>query len=173
MATGRAVPFAGGEPSDKSTLEIVRKKGFSANDLLSFEFVRRMPQINRSGDLKKKDIETIYLEYVQSKAKDYKIKEATFTFEQFKAWYANKQGREFSLTSGGQGETAPLDEGPFYTQKISLEVTRGRDENILSTIAGMLNKYNNVLVIYGSSHYRIQHEALTNALGGPKELAPF
>ncbi|MDZ4677044.1 MAG: IS3 family transposase [Oligoflexia bacterium] len=62
--------------------------------------------------------------------------------------------------------------GPFFTQKISLVVTRIRDEHILQTIAELLNKYQRVLIIYGSSHYRLQHQALKVALGQPKDITP-
>lgn len=168
LANEAKIPFVGGEPSDTYLLEKVTAKGYSANDLLNFDFVRRMPQMNRSGELNSKKVELLYADYVKAKAKSYGYKGSTLTFDEFKKWYQDKQGKAFSNSSGEKGETAPIDDGPFFTQKISLEVTRARDEHILQTIAEMMSKYDKVLIIYGSSHYRIQHEALKKALGQPQ-----
>lgn len=174
-ALERKIPFIGGEPSDRAIFNSAIRRGYSANDLLSFEFVRRMPQINRSGELKGKKIETIYSDYIRSRAKTYQIEDTVLSFDEFKKWYSAKQGKEFSLSSGEKGETAPIDSGPYlgpyFTQKISIDLTRDRDEHIISTIGEMLTRYNNVLIIYGSSHYRIQHEALKQTMGAPTELA--
>lgn len=170
LANDTKIPFVGGEPSDLFILKRIEAQKYSVNDLLSFNFVRRMPQINRSGELNAKSVESSYNEYIKAKAQTLEYKGPTYTFQEFKKWYRDKQGKEFSNLSGEKGETAPIDKGSYFTQKISLEVTRARDEHILQTIAEMLNQHDRVLVIYGSSHYRIQHEALKKVLGEPREV---
>ncbi|WP_409478538.1 hypothetical protein [Pseudobdellovibrio sp. HCB154] len=170
LATKNNIPYIGGEPNDKLILQEILKAGYTANDLLSFNFVRRMPQINRSGELKKNKVENIYAKYIKSKARDFDYKGKTLNFNKFKEWYLKNQGKKFSLTAGEKGETAPI-EGPYFTQKISLEVTKIRDINILQLISNMMNKYNKVVIIYGSSHYRVEHKAIKASLGEPKRIS--
>ena len=169
LAVKNRIPFIGGEPNDKDIYQQILKAGYSANDLLSFNFIRRLPQINRSGELEKTKIEEIYRGYIKGKAKDFGYTEKTLSFVEFKKWYKKNQGKTFSLDAGAKGETAPI-EGPYYTQKISLEVTKIRDMNILKTVSCMMNKYKKVLVIYGSSHYRVEHNAIKAALGEPTKI---
>jgi hypothetical protein len=167
------IPFVGGEPNDKYIYQQTLKAGYSANDLLSFNFVRRLPQINRSGELQKNKLEKIYANYIKVKAQDFGYKGPTLSFKNFKQWYRKNQGKSFNLEAGGRSETA-LIEGPYDTQKISLEVTKIRDMGVLKTISDMMNKYKKVLIIYGSSHYRVEHKAIKASLGEPAkvQLAP-
>lgn len=169
LAVKNNIPYIGGEPNDKLILQEVIKSGYTANDLLSFNFVRRMPQINRSGELEKNKIESIYSQYIKRKAQDFDYKGKTLNFKKFKEWYLKNQGKKFSLTAGERGEAAPI-EGPYFTQKISLEVTKIRDTHILQVISDMMNKYDKVLIIYGSSHYRVEHKAIKASLGEPQKV---
>lgn len=169
QAVKNNIPYIGGEPNDKFILQEILKAGYTANDLLSFNFVRRIPQINRSGELEKNKIEDIYENYINNKAQDFDYKGNTLNFIKFKEWYLKNQGKKFSLAAGEKGETAPI-QGPYFTQKISLEVTRIRDSNILQVISDMMNKYDKVFIIYGSSHYRVEHKAIKAILGQPKRM---
>ncbi len=164
------VPFIGGEPSDKDIYKSILEKNYSAQDVIGFNFVRRIPQLKRSGLITNlSSIEPQFSSYLKTKQKDFGIKDIKFTFEDFKNWYKNKQGKDLSLESGEKGETAPMD-GPYFTQKISKVITTIRDEHILKTINGLLKKYRNVFIAYGSSHYRVEHKTLKAALGEPKEI---
>lgn len=172
MAESKNIPYRGGEPSDKKIYDDLVQKGYRAHDIVGFYFVRRIPQEQRSqkvNDLRA--LAKIFISYSQEKVKNLELADFSFSFVEFKEWYRSKQGRELSLESGGRGETAPVD-GPYFTQKMSRIITTIRDQHILSTIEEKLNTYDHVLIVYGSSHYRIQHRALKKALGAPKEITP-
>ena len=169
-ALDKHIPFVGGEPSDKDIYNAILQKGFYAQDLLGFNFVRRIPQLKRSQQITNlESLQTQFNSYIKSKLKDFDIKDFNFTFEDFKNWYKINQRKNLSLESGEKGETAPID-GPYLTQKISKVITVIRDEHILKTINELLKKFQNVFIVYGSSHYRVEHLALKNALGMPVEI---
>jgi len=170
LASANDIPFIGGEPSDKDIYSALIKKGYSAQDFIGFYFVRRIPQEKRSKEVTNLlSLEKSFTSYSKDKAKALGIENFTYSFSEFKTWYKNNQGQELSLTSGEKGEAAPID-GPYFTQKLSKIITTIRDEHILTTIGEMLNKYQNVFIVYGSSHYRVEHRALKKALGMPVEV---
>jgi hypothetical protein len=166
----RGVPFIGGEPSEKDIFRTALDRGFTAQDMIGFEFVRRMPQLKRAGTVK--DMGTLgreFSSYSLGRAMDLDLKDFKFSFADFSKWYRKNQSQELSVESGDKGETAPMN-GHYFTQKISLVVTRLRDEHIINTIAELLNQHKSVFVVYGSSHYRIEHLALKAALGSPTQI---
>ncbi len=170
QAKANGTPVIGGEPSDQDVYKALVSKGYSANDMIGFYFVRRIPQIRRSGEVKDMaSLERSFTNYSKAKARDVGIQNFKFSFEEFKDWYSTKQGKELGINAGEKGETAPID-GHYFTQQLSRIITTIRDEHILTTISDMLNKYPKVFIAYGSSHYRIEHRALKAALGEPKEL---
>lgn len=169
LAVRNGIPFIGGEPNDKQIFLSVKSGGYSVEDLIGFNFVRRIPQLRRQRKvIDMATLESEFKWYSKAKAKDFGVEDLTFNFEAFKKWYSSKQGKNLSLESGEKGETAPMD-GPYFTQKLSKIITTARDENIVNTITTMLSTHQKVLIIYGSSHYRIEHKALKNALGEPTE----
>lgn len=170
-ALEKNVPFIGGEPSEKEIFRAALNQGFTEKDIIGFAFVRRMPQLRRAGALRNMaDLEKEFKSYSYSRAKDLEFKDFQYSFLDFKQWYQEKQKKELSLDSGEKGEAAPM-EGPFFTQKISLMVTRLRDEHLLNTISRLMNENESVFIVYGSSHYRIEHLALKSTLGLPIEVA--
>jgi len=170
LASVKDIPFIGGEPSDKDIYKALIKKGYSAQDFIGFYFVRRIPQEKRSKEVTSLlSLEKSFTAYSRNKAKALGIENFIFSFTEFRTWYKNNQGKDLSLASGDQGEAAPID-GPYFTQKLSKIITTIRDEHILTTIGEMLNTYQNVFIVYGSSHYRVEHRALKKALGMPVEI---
>lgn len=170
MAVKNGVPFFGGEPNDKEIYSSIKKQGYEAIDLIGFNFVRRLPQLRRQGKVKDmRNLQSEFEWYAESKALDFGIENFSFSFKDFEKWYRLKQGKKLSIDAGQNGETAPMS-GPYFTQTISKVITTARDENILNAIAATMNKYQNVLIVYGSSHYRIEYKAIEKSLGSPKEL---
>lgn len=169
-AINKKVIFVGGEPSDLDIHKAILAKGYQSQDLLAFNFVRRMPQLKRSAKVSNlKSLEGEFDSYIKSKKVDFGIEGINFSFQDFKKWYQKNQHKPLSIDAGDKGETAPI-EGPYFTQSMSKIITTIRDEHILKTINELMNKYQNVLIVYGSSHYRVEHRALKSALGEPKEI---
>lgn len=163
------VQFIGGEPPSDKVYQDVLSSGFTTKDLYGYYFVRRMPQIVRSKEMEKNSLEEIFDDYIKWLSRDLKSSDVKFTFTEFKDWYRQKQGKEFDLKSGGRGETAPIDT-KYFTQKMAQVIGRLRDEHILSVTEEKLNAHDRVFIIYGSSHYRLQHEAIKAAMGEPNEV---
>lgn len=166
------VPFVGGESTIKESVQKVMAAGYSTNDYLNFSFVRVIAQKIRSGELNSKNVEKVYLTYIQDKAKQISY-ENYMNYNDFKKWYKIGQNKYFFFDRIEDGEAAPIDNGKFLTQKISVLDMFAREEAIATAIETMLNKYNTVFIAYGSSHYRMEHRMLKDYFGEPELIDKF
>jgi len=163
--------FVGGEPDDIYVLEEIKKVGYTTNDLLGFYFVRQIPQFRRGKSLESKSAQKIFEEYLRSARHSLQLpSDHRFSYLEFVKWYKENNKKKFTLKSfhdfDGE-EVAPLEHGKFATQKISHAVGMVRDKYVVSLVAELVNKYNNVMIVFGRSHLPVQRKALEAMFGAP------
>ena len=95
LAIEGKIPFIGAEPSDQLLFQKIMQQGYSAEDILGFDFVRRVPQLLRAKTLDGKKLNEIFENYVKSKAQAYGYRGHLDTFDEFKRWYKLRQGKVF------------------------------------------------------------------------------
>ena len=64
-------------------------------------------------------------------------------------------------------DVAPYENGKQFSQRVSSEVCKIRDQYILTVIDRALNEHSSLLVICGGSHWSTQKKALEGAIGSP------
>jgi hypothetical protein len=155
--------FISGEPSERFILESVLAEGRVEKDLLGFYLVRQIPQWRKSGELKDfdrkaEDLLALYRELFGSSI--------SFSLAEFRDWYRTHVNVPKQLLDVTTDDVAPNSgQGATYLQQISSQVGRIRDRSIVETIEKMVNKFSNVLVVYGASHLLTQRPALESGLG--------
>ena len=165
-ATKRNISFVGGEPEEKDLLEKLQKEGVGKKDLLFFYFLRQIPQFKRQKELDKNPLEKLFKIFVKNKVRNLEIKQdSNPDFKEFKAWYKTKNKKAFSLKSFDPEEVAPRITGKLYSQRLSGKISLERDKFIVKVIAESLEKYKNVMIIYGKSHLSSQRPAIEELLG--------
>lgn len=166
LASRDGVDFVGGEPDDHELFKIISSAGFSADDLIAYSFVRQIPQSIRAGNTNQAAIADDFRKYASWKIQSFGLPFSfSISFEKFKNWYEKNQGKIFDPLKIENGESSPITDGKLFTQKIAAADLRARDEHIIDVISDCLNSHSDVLIVYGSSHYRIEHRAIEASLG--------
>jgi hypothetical protein len=165
-ASQKGIPFTGGERTDPELHAYLKDKGFSDEDILGWYFTRQVP-----GEISIRKAMTVQ-QYYDRTMKWMKprlgISEALpFDFQQFQTWYQDHNHEEFHADEITTDTTAPTNNGELFTQRVSSDVQLFRDSSALDTIASMLEKHDNVLIVYGAGHLFTQRLALEKMLGKP------
>lgn len=167
LATTREIPFFGGEPEDIDVFkEMTQQQKFTAEDVIGFYVVRQYPQWLRNKKLEKKSLEDVASGYIDYVCKRFSISQC-MDYKKFKAWYKEKNKKDFPKKFDSM-EAAPLNDGTYFTQKVSHHVGRYRDKFIVKQIESLVNTYKKVLVIYGASHLPAQMPAFQHSFGNPQ-----
>lgn len=165
LALEKNIPFIGGEPADTEVLTRVVQAGYTAEDLVLFYFVRQVPQLKMERRLKAERLHELFDEYLVNQGQ--KLGAAFpdgLTFERFKKWYLEKNGKPFALPIERE-EVSPKLQGKLFTQRISGVVDIVRNRFMVELLARLLNDRKNVLIVFGGSHFLSHWEALEEALG--------
>lgn len=164
------IKFTAGEPSEFQILERLLKLGYTTDDLIGFYLVRQIPQWRRHGDLNPQHIDKqIEREGKRIQKSDLKVNPG-YTWKQFTEWYEKNLGKKFNLDTISTKDLAPqISENPTFLNIISREVDVVRERSIILKIEAMLNKYDKVLVIYGSGHLVKHREVLRDMLGEARD----
>ena len=168
IASNSGIDFVGSEPDEANILAAMHDKNIPINDLLGFYFVRQVPQFQRDGSLKIKDIRDLYIKFMVGIREELALpKNNDFIYEQFLDWYRKVNGKAFDLKFFDNEEAAPIANGKYYTQRISHIVGVTRDRFIVGLIAKYLNERKTVLIVFGKGHLVSQRPALEGMLGKP------
>ncbi len=165
MAYKHDLKFFGGEPDKTLVFKELAKKSYSEVDLLGFLFVRQVPSAIVAKEIDGIPIEAYFKKYTGAQKHAYQLGPIEFSYKDFLAWYKEKNGKEFSKNALSSAEAEPLDNGKLFTQKLSADFNRIRDENFLRQSSKLLKRYKNLLVIYNSARYRMQKKAIEATLG--------
>lgn len=158
--------FISGEPLDSEIREKLVTKGYLEQDLLGFYMVRKIPQYKREGNSAPLDEKLIGPRL--EKYKKNMGASVQFGYREFLKWYAEKRDHEKKIEELGTDDSAPNGgAGATYFQKLSNIINLIRDQTVVARIENMMNRYQRVLVIYGSSHLLTEEPALIGSLGQP------
>lgn len=167
LALGARALFMGGEPSPGDVRDALLSKGFTPRDIVGFSLVLEIPVRKRrpSGET----FDEFFRRNVDQKIRMYGLAPAAaMTGAQFRAWYRERNGRDFDPEAVTAQDTAP-ETGPaaLFTQRMDVEMLRVRDARICRVIAEALKKHERVLVVYGGDHFGSQRAVLRRLMGAP------
>jgi hypothetical protein len=168
-ATVHGASFIGGEPDERAVAQALMLRGFTAEDVLGFYFVRQVPTFQRDGTLAEKGLDASFsmLTLIKGKQAGLEGASASFSLDRFREWYAKQQGKPFDLETMDSEEAAPIVGGKYVTQRISAITGEVRDRFIVEQVASLLATHKDVLVVYGHSHFPTLRPALELLMGRP------
>jgi hypothetical protein len=159
-----------GEPDDPELLRLLEVTGVSAADVLGFYTIRMIPQwirekiIRDAGDGR---IDRLLEDELRRNREILGLGgDVIPTVEDLRRWYQSMNGKpldpRFKLE-----EVGPLVDGPFRTNAVGAEISKGRAAYLHALVIDRLNAGERVLVVFGASHLMIHQPALDAALGAP------
>lgn len=167
LAHQASIPFVGGEPTDAEILRFMKAKGYTAQDLMGFYYVRDIPLWRQEGRLhsdQKKQFDDFILALKQS----FGTPGVTFSFEEFKAWYKKLSQKAFDAMTVTEDDSAPVNSSAATAlQKLAYDASLSRDTHLVQLFARLLNQYDKVYVVYGGGHLVTQRAVLRAMLGEP------
>lgn len=159
------IPFIGGEPMPVATTEALRKVTEDDTDILGYLVVRHLGQVRREqpGAEIDKKVERLIPRMIEQ----FEL-ETALTLDQFKGWYKETTGMEFSAENLRRADIAPIAiEDPKLLKRMGIAAMMAREKHLISFEAKMLLEHRRVLVIYGSGHLVYESEVLEDMLGAP------
>ena len=176
LANKHNIPFMGLEPTHQQLQSLMTINGYSDNDFMGLYAMRVMPQINEDGKSPKSDTELAsILDNFWQKDDFFSTipKDKRMTFATFQQWYAEKNTTNTHYAQFSTRDWMPLnDSSASYFNKASNDMGKLRDQAIFKKIGDIHNAYDNVLVVYGGTHYFCGKQALDSAYGHPNFHAP-
>ncbi|MDD0854319.1 hypothetical protein HBN50_14500 [Halobacteriovorax sp. GB3] len=161
------ISFIGGEPEEIFIYDKLVSQNFKIEDYLFYTFIQQLFQAKEAKTLDTLSLESKFNNFIKQKISQLNINK-NFTLNDFYDWYLSNNLASFNIDDIIPETCAPYSSGRLLTQKVSSAICILRDQFIVSVIEKSLNSYNNVLVVYGGSHWSTQRESLENTLGVPK-----
>jgi hypothetical protein len=164
LALRRGIPFQGAEPSDRDFRQAALAAGFSLKDLQGVKTIEDL--IGGAGYIR--DGETSLERTLEEQKRKFDIPDASALRDkaEFLAWVKQRFADTLDMDHLSRYQGAYC-LGAFH-RKFSDALGRFRDGHIVSVIAGMLAKYDKVLVVYGAGHRMEQAAVLKDMLGAPE-----
>lgn len=168
LANLKKIPIIGGEPTIEEQMQspFLLNKKYTANDIRNVQILQRIPY--RRDKLEIKD-EVDFFKYA---IKHYKVNEEFMQFiPSFKKWYKTRSKSEFMYLKISKEETSVncSDDDSFF-QKVACDFNINRDRTLVENIQKLLEKYNNVLVAYGTGHFVQEYLSLKNGFNKEPEF---
>jgi hypothetical protein len=166
QALARKVPFIGGEPTVHEEIEGLVGKGYPRDEVLFALRLRALGQARRSGEMPSGDAAAFSQQYeAEARAIAQVTGTVPATEAQFIADYRRIVGVDPIFDREMPHRYDPGTKTPL--QRMGADNMRVRDEHLLSTILQQLEKFDRVLIVYGSSHWTTLSRALQDRLGKP------
>lgn len=176
LAFEKGIPVYGGEPSvDHVVKEVLNPKRtggdvFTRDDIFYFYILRRLCQLRRDGGFGKRvSLETAFekiSKFISYTACDLKYPSGEHPdLSRFKPWYQEKSGERFTRQFD-RDHVTPYIEGNFF-QRLCAYQNHIRDRVLARRITDILNRHQNVTIVYGSGHFPVQKRVLEPLLGEP------
>jgi hypothetical protein len=169
LAAGSGIDFVPAEPTEGEKLTGLLARGYSAADYMGWSIAQLAathPAINDEN------ADEIINRNIASTARRAGIDPGGFDATAFKAWYEDKTGTSFAVATAKSEDLSP-DRNGSALQKLTQAVDDVREPHIVKTIAAQMEKFDRVLVVYGSAHLVKQEPALRQMLGKPQYIKPF
>jgi hypothetical protein len=161
LAITKKIPVIGGEPTieEQMTNPFLLGMGFTSEDILNTQILQRLPY--RRDQLGFKE-PARFFEYAMDL---YRIKGSRPDFEKrFAAWYKRRTQKEFDYQKVTKDNSAVnCSKDDTFIQKVACAFNMARDRFLVERMELLLNKYDRVLVVYGTGHFVQEYPALTAA----------
>jgi hypothetical protein len=169
LASQNSIPFYGGEPSHLHIYEELLREGYTSDDFFGFYCIRQIPQ----WTLEKKAVNKERVEdFIELFCKIMGVK-STMNYSKLFSWYQERMGKTLVPSRISSEETRPMEQSKSFMQRIAYKATKLRDIQLLKTTEELMDRYNRVLAIYGSSHHAVNLPALEAVLGKPIYSKPY
>lgn len=160
------IPFIGGEPNEKFIFDELLNKGFVEEDYLFYTFTQQIFQAKEAGIFNSLTIQNEFKDHIKHNISKLSLNKQ-YSFEDYLQWYQLNNFEAFNTDNLIPETCAPYETGKLMTQRISSEICILRDQFTVTVIEEALNKNDNVMIVYGGSHWSTQHKSLEEALGKP------
>lgn len=174
LAHKSGLPFIGGEPSARASLENLKPKGFTAEDFLGFLAARNVVSQNGRKPRTAAEFSEALDGWLMEEARKLGHKKG-FSFAAFELWCERraKVGKPANALEGEADLWSKDEPGPGLLKAIDYHHDLFRERVIVEQIEASLNKHDRVMVVYGSGHLVAQREVWKNALGASKDFKPY
>lgn len=169
LAYQSGIDFVPAEPMDSEKAAGLKAKGYSDMDYIGWSTAQ---VLTGSSRLTAENVSTLLPRIMEQSAKAAGLDPAPYTFEAFKNWYAEKTGNAFDFNESRKLNLSPDKDGTFL-QQLTQAVDDVREPHIVKTVAAQMEKFDRVLVVYGSSHLAKQEKVYRRMLGKPHYQKPF
>lgn len=161
------IPFIGGEPEETFIYDELLRRNFKTEDFLFYTFTQQLFQAKEAKTLDVLSLEDKFNDFIEQKTSQLNLDE-NYILDDYYDWYLSNNLTPFSVDDIIPETCAPYISGKLLTQKVSSTICILRDQFTISVIENALNSNDNVLIVYGGSHWSTQSESLENTLGAPK-----
>lgn len=169
-ALAQGAKIWGGELNDTEIRDRLLAQGFTAEDLVGFYTLRSVPQWIRERHIEDAADPALDALVITELARNHERLglQATALSDPpaWRAWYEATNGKPLD-GSFQLEEVGPLADGRYATNRIGAAIGRARDEFLLDRIAYHLNLDEDVIVVFGQSHYVMLQPALDEMLRPP------
>ncbi|MEZ0224812.1 MAG: hypothetical protein ACAH83_09685 [Alphaproteobacteria bacterium] len=174
LAADCKIDFVPGEPTARELLEGMRAQGFTTQDLLGWHVAGMIKSRFADGSIDDANADARIERTAQNRINEFGLKDVTFKADDFRRWYRDRMGKDFSLAGAAADDGAPSSRADAnFMQKIMAAADKVREPHIVQVIEEQLSQHDKVLVVYGSGHAIKQEPALESMLGKPKHLKMF
>lgn len=168
-AIARGATVWGGEPDDVDVRDRLLSVGFSAEDILGFYVLRRIPQWTRERRIEGSSDSRLepFVEHALRSDREALGLEASVLpdMDAWLEWYAATNRKR--IEDFEPRETGPLADGPYGSNRINAAIGRARNAFLLERVAHHFNAGESILIVYGKSHLMQLRPALDRMLGAP------
>lgn len=168
LANLKKIPIIGGEPTIEEQMHstFLLNKKYTDKDIRNVQILQRIPYRRDQLEIKNE------VDFFKYAIKQYRVNEDSKRFiPKFKNWYKARSNSEFIYSKISKEETAvncSVDDRFF--QKVACDFNINRDRALVENIQKLLEKYNKVLVAYGTGHFVQEYLALRDGFAKEPEF---
>lgn len=160
LAIKNKIDFTCVEPNHETLYKELKKKGYKVQDIYGHEYIQMIPQNKRAGYDRETHNKMMPKHYKNINKVYKKIK-----FDPDK-WYFTTFGKELDYNLIDNHDTAPIKNGTII-QQISYDGGIIRELGIMKNLFYYINRYNNILMIYGWNHLFADFNVIKDYFGEP------
>ncbi|AIL13257.1 hypothetical protein IM40_06730 [Candidatus Paracaedimonas acanthamoebae] len=186
LATKYQVNFIGAELSEKEQIPLLKKYGYSREDVIFYLLVQQLPYFYRDGDFEthtqkfdSSSWENMCNAFLKNKIATWIEEKVYLDYNDFLIWWKQRFGaplnmeKEFSGWKKGCSfhESSNKEDALYtYTQRMAYWFHNHRDNHLINVIKDSVSKNHKTLIVYGISHLSNLWERLVKAFGRPSSV---
>lgn len=184
LATTQTINFIGAELRERDQISLLKKKGYSREDVIFYLLVQQLPYFYRDGDFEthsqkfdSSSWENICNTFLKNNISGWIEEKVDLNYRDFLTWWKSRFGtfldmnREFSeWKKGCFFHEANIKENALYTQKIAFWFHKNRDDYLIKVIKDSVSQNPKTLIVYGISHLANLWERLMETFGEPSSI---